>query len=671
MSKTFADLKKLDNKKQVFEQIKSDGYQLLQEGKIDAKTYYARTREIGIELGLINARDYPGRLPKFAEGFLEFVGGTAGAVGGFFAGGPLGAGAGAALGAGTASLGADFLGDLLAPDMPAPSAKQRLQEAGLTAAVDGVITTAIPVAGKALKPTVEKIIKGQKEIASRVAAQAPDSASALNIIERTLGLTDEAAANATKLAEEGVELSLGQASSSPFVRGIYNLSSRMPIAGAPGQKQLKTTFAQVNRSLDKFISPTAKVKPLSELERSKLIQEFGMQSFDDWRKSYTAVYKRAEKLNAAKGNYFSLQPLSNASRVAIPRSNFAEIPADVRKFVDDINNNPNALLDYQDVQILDDRLSALLKKYDPARGEIPNNTAFRAISNLQDTFKRQVRDPNDQAGRLILAGDRLFKEYMAVVEGKLGKEFQKALGRGALRPGIGRAPSQRLEDLYRNTFGDVKSPQAVKDLKVLIGKDRVNVLAANYLDDLFKKHLSADRRSFGKLFTELGFDNKNSKNFAAVEELFKDYKSAFRNPQTGRVETFSVTADELFDFMNILKDFPEALPDVNTFVQRAGILRAAQSVGPATIVGATGVSAGGGVGGLVGLGVLRALNAFLARPFNRNILKNKNATKEQKQNFIRRFLQSLPELPNVPVSVVAPQPAVPAVTGQIEQRLEN
>ena len=64
----------IENEKQAriaFESLKSDGYRLLQEGKIDAKTYYAKTRNAGIELGLIDPKDYPGRLPGFAEGFLE------------------------------------------------------------------------------------------------------------------------------------------------------------------------------------------------------------------------------------------------------------------------------------------------------------------------------------------------------------------------------------------------------------------------------------------------------------------------------------------------------------------------------------------------------------------------------------------------------------------------
>lgn len=667
MSEKYKELKDIENKQQIFDEIKSDGYRALQEGKIDAKTYYAKTREIGIELGLIDPKDYPGRLPGFAEGFLEVLGGVGGAIAGGIAGAPAGpvgiiagAGAGAGIGAGGGSLAADFLGDLLAPDMPAPSARERLQDAAITGAVDAGLTVAVPVAGKALKPAVTKIVDSAKAAKQKALKEAPDAATRLSVLERTMGLTDEAAEQAVKLADEGVPLSLGQASTSPFVRGIYNLSSRMPLAGAPGQKQLAQTFEAVDKALSKRISPSAKIAPLTETERSKLIQEFGMKSFNSWRNSYKSVYKRAEKLNEAKGNYFDLSDLSLVSRTAIPRSELADIPQDLLSFVSDIQKNVNKKLNFSEVKLLDERLSTLSKKYDPAKGEIPNNTAFRAITRIQDQLKRQIRDPNDEAGRLMSAGDRLFKEYMAVVEGKTGKEFQKALGRGALRPGVGRPPSQRLEDLYKNTFGDAKSPEAVKDLRILIGKNRLNNLAGNYLDDVFTKHLRGEKRSFTKLYKELGFDNLKSKQYAATKELLKDYQYT--------------SADDLYDFLNILKDFPEALPDVNTFILRSGILRSAQSVGPATLIGTTGVNVGGGAGAIAGFGLLRVLNAFLARPFNKNLIKDAaKGVEGKKQEFIQRFLQQLPKLPDVPVpvSALAVQPTVPLVSEQIQENMQQ
>ena len=73
MAKTYKELEDIENKQQIFNEIKSDGYKLLQEGKIDSKDYYSKTRNIGIELGIIDANDYPGRLPKIAEGFLEVL----------------------------------------------------------------------------------------------------------------------------------------------------------------------------------------------------------------------------------------------------------------------------------------------------------------------------------------------------------------------------------------------------------------------------------------------------------------------------------------------------------------------------------------------------------------------------------------------------------------------
>ena len=247
---------------------------------------------------------------------------------------------------------------------------------------------------------------------------------------------------------------------------------------------------------------------------------------------------------------------------------------------------------------------------------------------------------------------------MSVVEGKTGKEFQKALSRGALRPGVGRPPSQRLEDLYKNTFGDAKSPEAVKELRTLIGKRRVNQLAANYLDDVFTKHLRGEQRNFEKLYKELGFDNVKSKKFEATKELLKDYTQT--------------SADDLYSFLNILKEFPEALPDVNTFILRSGILRSAQSLGPTALIGTTGINVGGGVGAVAVFGLLRALNAFLARPFNKNLIKNiDKAGQDKKKEFIQRFLQSLPKLPDVPVSAIAVQPAVPLVSEQVQESMRQ
>ena len=210
---SYEELKKSENKQQVFEQIKSDGYKLLKEGKIDAKTYYAKTRNVGIEMGLIDPNDYPGRLPPFAEGFLEIVGGIGGAIGGAVLGAPAGppgiiagATAGAGLGAGGASLAADFLGDLLAPDMPSPSAGERAKDAVVTGAVDATLTLATPIAGKALKPFVTKVVDRALDSKAKIAAQAPDAGTRISALERQLGLTEEAGQQAKKLAEEEVLL---------------------------------------------------------------------------------------------------------------------------------------------------------------------------------------------------------------------------------------------------------------------------------------------------------------------------------------------------------------------------------------------------------------------------------------------------------------------------------
>jgi len=666
MAKTYQQLKEAKNKQQVFNTIKSDGYKMLQDGKIDAKTYYAKTRNIGIELGLIDPQDYPGRLPGFAESFLEIVGGTAGAVGGFVTAGPVGMVAGAGAGAGAGSLSADFLGDLLAPDMPAPSTEERIKDAATTAVIDSALTAATPIAGRALKPVITKMFDTAKAAKTKILKEAPDASTRLSIAERTMGLTDEAAEEAKKLAKEGVPLSLGQASSNPMVRGAYNLISRMPIAGAKPQEQLAQTFKAVDKALGRRISPSARVNPLTETERSELIKEFGMKSFKDWRASYKSVYKKAEQEMKKQGDFFDSAPLRLISQRNLTRSQFEAMPSDITSLMEKLT--PAKKLNFDDIRAIDFSLKDLSKKYDPAKSQTPNNLAYRAVTSMQEEMKRQLRDKNTSYGRLLSAGDRLFKEYMSVVEDKTGKEFQKALTRGALRPGVGRPASQRLEDLYKNTFGDAKSPAAVQELRKLIGVKRVNVLAGNYLDDVFTKHLRGDKRNFAKLYDELGFSNLKSKNYAATKELLKDYKSTVVDPITKRVQVTSVSADDLFGFLDILKQFPEALPDVNTFIMRSGILRSAQSLGPSALIGTTGINMGGGVGALAGFGFLRLLGNFLARPYNKNLLKEAGkGVQTKRQEFIQRFLQSIPKLPDVPVSALAVQPLVPAVEQQITQ----
>ena len=654
MSK-FEELKKLENKKEEFEKIKSSGYQLLQEGKIDAKTYYAKTRNVGIELGLIDADEYPGRLPPFAEGFLEIAGGIGGAIIGIPAG-PAGIAAGAGIGSGSGSLAADFLGDLLAPDMPSPSTEERILDATVTGTVDAALTLAAPVVGRTLRPAVDTALDAFKTGRQALSQQIPEAGRATSFVERQMGITPSAQNQAEVLAREGVELSLGQASESPFVQGVYNLSSRMPIAGTPGQKQLQESFRQVDTALDKRIMPVAKIKPLTEPERSELIKEYGLETFNDLRSSYKAVYRRAEKEMQKAGDFFNVEPLRATARRNLPQSQFEKIPTDIKQILKGVQTPK--LFNLRDIKALDSRLSDLSRKYDPAKSQSPNNLAYRTVTALQKEMKNQLRNPLTTHGRLLRDADFQFKEFMSIVEGKTGKEFQKTLTRGALRPGVGRPPSARLEDLYGRTFGGAKSASAVKELRDLIGTRRMNVLAANYLDDIFSKNLRGDRKNFEALYKELGFDNLKGTKYAATKELLEDYKQT--------------SADDLFEFLNALKEFPEAIPDVNTFIVRSGILRAAQGITPAAILGTTGLSLGGGVGAVAGFGILRALNTFLARPFNKNLIKDSAKNIQGKRSeLIQRFLQSLPELPNVPASALAVQPAVPVVSEQVQEAIQN
>ncbi|HBY67695.1 MAG TPA: hypothetical protein DEG69_08050 [Flavobacteriaceae bacterium] len=109
--------------------------------------------------------------------------------------------------------------------------------------------------------------------------------------------------------------------------------------------------------------------------------------------------------------------------------------------------------------------------------------------------------------------------------------------------------------------------------------------------------------------------------------------------------------------------FPEVLPDVNTFIMRAGALRAASNLGPSAVIGATGATAG-----VPAIGLLYGFNKFLSLPFNKDLVnKAVKSNPEGIKALLRKFLDSLPVIPDMPVSSIAVQPLVPFVEQEITQ----
>ena len=406
---TYKELQQIQESKKIFNELKSDGSRLLKEGKIDPKTYYAKTRQAGIELGLIGENEYPGRLPNWVEPTLEVIGGIGGAVGGFMLAGPPGAAIGSGSGSGIMSLATDFLGDLLAPDMPSPSAKERLTDAALTGAIDTALTAATPIVSRTVSPILKRAIQGGKNVKDKAATKIqdfiPSQEKGTGIANKLLGISDEAAEKSAILGKEGIELSLGQASSQPIVQGGYGLTSRMPFVGSSGNAQLAKTFKQVESALNRRISPTARLKPLTESERSELIKKVGLQSFKDWRNSYKSVYKKADSLSKQKGKFFDMGNLSKTAERLQPKSQFTEAPSDIKSLLDGLEGKElkgkaiNIKLGFDDVKALDTKLTDLAKKYDPAKSQTPNNYAYNTSIKLLDVMKRQLRNPNDQADR--------------------------------------------------------------------------------------------------------------------------------------------------------------------------------------------------------------------------------------------------------------------------------
>jgi len=79
-----ADIKQMQEIKNLFDAHKITGARLLQEGRISTEEYYKNTRDAGIKLGIIGEDEYPNDLPGWLQPTLEISGAVVGGIGGFF-----------------------------------------------------------------------------------------------------------------------------------------------------------------------------------------------------------------------------------------------------------------------------------------------------------------------------------------------------------------------------------------------------------------------------------------------------------------------------------------------------------------------------------------------------------------------------------------------------------
>ena len=731
---TIGQLEDLSARRKRFEQIKLRGRQLVDEGVIDEKTFQQKNLEIGRDLGLFGPTEVPTR-NAWVRGVPAIGGGVIGGLAGL-AGGPAGGAVGAGVGGALGELIGSKLEDVLYPDAPKPLPEQVARDMALTGAAEtvgtavlGKMARGVGGAGSGATGLARNVTERGRRMMEGASKKVrpPGQQQVSEMIGKAVGVTDEGAETAARLADDfGVEMSLGQASANPFATAAYGFTSRLPFFGQPGIRQVQQSYDQIDRALNQItalpqrlpaenippgaVRGTGTARPVPQSQRSQQLLSDILPNLEARRKQYQNLYRQADAMTKEQGNFFDVSALTAVADNALRRVpgglNVAEklLPGKVRKILQTLKTQPDTQVStglfmpqssrtvmgaaeaatpitrkqttdiprqsIEQINDLEKALKDVRNANNPTKTttQKPNTDAYEIANELLAEIKRQRLAQTGPAGELRREAERLFGQYESLLELPTGRTLAKTVGPAELRGfGYTKANLQRVEDLYQKAVGANKSPEAVRELRELTSTSTMQDMAASYLDDVVNKYIRAEKKDFTKLFDEMGFSDKNSLAYEATKELFKDFKN--------------IKFDDLEWFFNALKEFPEVVPNTSQFVMRSAALRASTNLGPAALTGTAGVTAGGPTAAL-GMGLMYALNRFLAQPFRKDIADRitkggLNAlNKAQKKNVLARFnaflRENMPNLPTPPegsMGVIAAQPFVPMLSDVIESQV--
>jgi len=277
--------KNFDAIQKEFNAYKIAGSTLLQAEQIDAKTYYKKVRNKGVQLGLINSDEYPTDLPGIVEPVFRITGATAGAIAGI-AGGLPGMSVGAGIGGGAATAVYREFSELLSPDLPLAPMGTKMKEAGLAGGVDfagmmlfggagNVIGRVLGNANKMSGKSMNNLNRLGNERISKIKDGISRKTGFIQkfFISKTDDMGRYADEVANAMEKEGLTPYLGLVTHDT-IKSYFQAAGVMPLLGSPVQKIHKE---QMNAVVKRLVSD---VKTLEkELQREGVNPLLGINSF--------------------------------------------------------------------------------------------------------------------------------------------------------------------------------------------------------------------------------------------------------------------------------------------------------------------------------------------------------------------------------------------------------
>ena len=282
-----ADIKQMQEIKNLFDAHKITGARLLQEGRISTEEYYKNTRDAGIKLGIIGEDEYPNDLPGWLQPTLEISGAVVGGIAGALVTRSL---SGESVGAGLGSAGGravyEMILDFTAPEgLPQKDFEDVAEEALKEGALVGGLTYGIGSAIKYGQNIYQSKKLRTKNIAELSKLKGFDTIqnkwkSILNSKTATKlkGFKDnyliqeqQKADDLVKFARnQGVTPTMNMVIQNEAVRSIVQGTGRTPLLGKPLRESIKESkdelFTRITVGVDKSsgISMEQSLAPLTD-----------------------------------------------------------------------------------------------------------------------------------------------------------------------------------------------------------------------------------------------------------------------------------------------------------------------------------------------------------------------------------------------------------------------
>ena len=511
------------------------------------------------------------------RGTLTAAGGTLGGVLGA-AGGPVGALAGGGLGAAAGSSAFDVANRAIRafqgrpqPDVSVPEEAARAVQEGVTDVAFGAGAASLGPLVKSFKPLMGKLLGVGGEPTRKLAAEA---------------------------AKQGVPLAAVQVSKRPSVKGFSRVLGIFPFVGTPFKELASASGKAVEDRAGAILNELAPTATTADLGVDLVKAAKG--KFKDFRRVSGALYDDFAKQAEAAGNPTivptdSTRQVANqirdqraAARVLVPgargESKTLVQPEELRnpldQFFDNFANIPERLTVTQ-ARGLQRSLNEATQRASAQGFDISRAGQIKQALE-QDMNSLDVGNLPPEVGQSIVGAlqraNTFFADSIRPFETATAKRFGR-VDRNIFNPKFAKAGSANPDEAFKAVV-NTRSPQAMADLRRLVGNDAMKGVARRHVEDALAKAVA----SGAPKGSSLNFDPSN---FAA--NLGMDSAQG-RQVLDEALKNTGVTSSELEKFVDVARaasDF--TVPDVSSFLQRRFTLGGVRSLlGGATL--AAGVS---------------------------------------------------------------------------------